>query len=176
MNSKSNDWLSLVGLVSELKKCDENGLITASLAMSFVCIDTLASLSRSSEKLKSSRSDFQTWVDTYMEAHHDQPYKYRGEDVYAARCAFLHEYSSDAELHIKNPNIIKYIYHDGGKHIFNPDIEKSLVIIGIRSFVNDVICAANAFLNACGTDNDLRNRVEPRLTYILQCTPIANYS
>ncbi|WP_253860364.1 hypothetical protein [Aeromonas sp. CU5] len=166
-----NKWLSIVGMISELKKCDELGVITASLAMGFIAIDTLANLTRDEGKARATRSDFQNWVDCYLKAAPEQPYKYRGKDVYAARCAFLHSYSSDAELHDKDNDLIKYIYHDGGKHVFNPEINNKLVIIATRSFVYDIICAANNFMAECEINFKLRSIVESRLDTILQFTP-----
>ena len=58
-----NKWLSIVGMISELKKCDELGVITASLAMGFIAIDTLANLTRDEGKARATRSDFQNWVE-----------------------------------------------------------------------------------------------------------------
>ena len=70
------NWQSLVGLVSQLKRCDECGITTAAVAMAFICIDTLANLSRPADKAKVTRSDFKKWVDTYLKGHEDQPYHY----------------------------------------------------------------------------------------------------
>lgn len=117
------------------------------------------------------RSDFKEWVDTHLDAHPDQPYKYRGKDVYAARCALLHKYGSEAELHGEDPDMVKFAYHDGGKHQCNPDIDRSLVIIGTKSFINDVVHGVESFLKLCQTDSILRERVEGRLPSLLQTMP-----
>jgi hypothetical protein len=166
-----NNWQSILGLVSELKKCDEQNITTASLAMSFICIDTLASLGRPADKNKVTRSDFKDWVDTYLVADQDQPYKYRGKDIYAARCAFLHTYGSKADLHDQDTDTIMFAYHDGGKHEYKPEIEKSLVLIGVKSFVNDVVIAVESFLKHCSDDLELRNRVQERLPHVLNTVP-----
>ena len=164
----SDNWKTITGLGSELKRCDECGIITASIAMAFICIDTMANLSRPEGKKRVTRTDFIEWVDTYLEAHPDQPYKYRGKDVYAARCAFLHTYGSEAELHNEDPKIIKFAYHDGGEHKYDPNIDKSIVIIGTKSFVNDVIIAVKNFLDKCKNDFSLRQMVEERLPKVLK--------
>ncbi len=91
--------------------------------------------------------------------------------MYAARCAFLHTYGSEAELH-EDSDSIKFAYHDGGKHEYNPNIDKSLVIIGTKSFVNDVLLAVKAFLEKCKSDSLLRQRVEERLPKVLQTMPL----
>ena len=71
----------------------------------------LANLAMPLGKQKVSRKDFKEWVDKYLEAHPDQPYQYRGKDVYAARCAFIHTYGADTALHEEDPDIIKFIYN-----------------------------------------------------------------
>jgi len=166
-----DNWQAITELGSELKRCDECGITTASIAMAFICIDTLANLSRPAGKKRATRTDFIEWVDTYLEGYPDQSYKYRGKDVYAARCAFLHTYGSEAELH-EDPGAIMFAYNDGGKHEYNPNIDQSLVIIGTKSFVNDVLLGVKAFLEKCKNDSLLRQRVEERLPKVLQTMPL----
>jgi len=170
--STNSDWNTLVGLISELKRCDENNITTASVAMSYICIDTLANLARPEGKESVTRSDFKNLVDHYLSGHPDQPYQYRGKDVYAARCAFLHTYGSEARLHSEDTDTIKFAYHDGGKHLYNPDVEPNLVLIGVKSFVNDVVHAMGDFLEECKRDPSLLSRVEPRLKHVLGVTPM----
>lgn len=160
-----------MGLISELKRCDEGGLTTASLAMAFICIDSMANLSRPADKQRVTREDFKKWVEKNLKGHPDQPYQYRGKDVYAARCAFLHTYGSDADLHTKDPDTIKFGYHDGGEHNFDPKVAPDLVLIGTKSFVNDVIHAVESFLELCKSDKSLRELVESRLAHVLRTTP-----
>ena len=168
----SDNWQTITGLGAELKRCDECDLTTASIAMAFICIDTMANLNRPKGKNRVTRTDFIEWVDTYLEGHPDQPYKYRGKDVYAARCAFLHTYGSEAELHKEDPKIVKFAYHDGGEHKYNPNIDESLVLIGTKSFVNDVLIAVKDFLDKCKNDLSLRQRVEERLVNVLKHVPL----
>lgn len=139
--------------------------------MAYICIDAIANLARPTDKQKVTRADFKEWVDTYLKAHPDQPYQYRGKDVYAARCAFLHTYGAEAELHDEEPDTIKFVYHDGGKHQYDPNVELSLVLIGTKSFINDVVIAVETFLEKCQSDEILRQRVEPRLVKVLQVVP-----
>jgi hypothetical protein len=164
-------WETILGLVSDLKRCDKNGITTAAVAMAFICIDTFANLARPLNKSRATRSDFIEWVNKYLKEHPDQLYKYRGKDVYAARCAFLHTYGSEAQLHREDPDLIKFGYHDGGKHVYNPDIDPALTIIGTKSFINDVVRAGSFFMAECKNDTSLRNRVEERLPHVLQSIP-----
>lgn len=170
-NSTGDNWKSIINIVAELKRCDECGITTASVAMVFICIDALANLSRPANKKKVTRADFIEWVDEYLKAHPDQPYQYRGKDVYAARCALLHTYGSEAELHEEDSDIIKFGYHDGGKHQYDPGIERGLAIIGTKSFVNDMVYAVESFFRKCLVDASLKQLVESRLEKVLQTTP-----
>ncbi len=174
VENQRNNWQSILGLVSELKRCDEYGITTAAVAMAYICIDTFANLMRPIEKKMVTRADFKEWVDSYLKAHPEQPYQYRGKDVYAARCALLHKYGAEAELHDEDPDTIRFVYHNGGKHKYKPDVKPRLVIIGTKSFINDVVIGVESFLQECQNDTGLRERVEPRLVHILQVAPNPN--
>ena len=166
-----DNWKAIIGLIGEIKRCEECGVTTAAVAMAFICIDTLASLGRPENKARVTRSDFKEWVNAHLKGHSDQPYQYRGKDVYAARCAFLHTYGSAAELHQEDPDTIKFVYHNGGKHEYDPNTKPNLAIIGTESFINDVVEAVESFLKECEKDSSLRNRVEKRLPSMLQNMP-----
>ncbi len=168
----SANWQSLVHMVNEIKRCDTNNITTASIAMSYICIDALANLSRSVEKPKVTRQDFIDWVNIYLTAHPDQQYNYRGKDVYAARCALFHTFSAEAELHESDPDTIKFVYHDGGKHYFNLEVDPRLTLIGAKSFTNDVVIGVGKFMDACGADPVLMGLVESRLDKLFNKVPV----
>ena len=124
------------------------------------------------EKEQQTRADFIAFVDTYLKAHEDQPYQYRGIDVYAARCAMLHRYGSEAALHRKDPTIKMFGYSGGGgRHFFNPDVSTTLVIIGTASLLNDIAIAVTDYMKACLVDTSLRTRAEQRLPHVLKVFP-----
>ena len=160
-------WDGVKALVAEIKKCEHAGATTAAVAMAYVCIDTMAFLSLPAGREIQGRADFIAWVDAFLTGHPDQPYQYRGLDVYGARCAVLHAFGSEADFHDKNKDAKKFGYHDGGKHAYNPDVDERLVIIGTASFLNDVTHAVVAFLDACKADAELQQRVEARLPKVL---------
>ncbi len=85
-------WEAITGLVREVKQCEAAGFTMAALALAYVGIDTMAYLAMPDGKSEQTRQDFIAWVDTYLKAHADQPYQYRGLDVYAARCGVLHAF------------------------------------------------------------------------------------
>ena len=166
------NWQALVHMVEEIKLCDENNITTASVAMSYICIDALASLSRPIEKKKVTRSDFIDWVNTYLTCHPEQQYKYRGKDVYAARCSLLHTFSSEAELHQEDPDTITFAYHDGGMHYFDQNVDSRLALIGAKSFINDVVIGVGKFMDACKLNPVMMGLVESRLESVFNKVPI----
>jgi len=165
-------WAGITGLVRELKRCEDAGHLTGALILAYVCIDTMAFLSLPEGESEQTRTDFIRWVDTYLKAHDDQPYQYRGIDVYAARCAVLHAFSSETERHRKDPTVRVFGYHSGGKHAVNPAKAPRVVMIGAKSFLNDVVLAVEAFLRDCEANDALRARVDARLDKVLQTFPI----
>jgi hypothetical protein len=167
-DSQQHNWESITRLLSDIKRCDECGIAMASVAMAYICIDAMSNLARPINKQKVTRADFKEWVDTYLEGHSDQPYQYRGKDVYAARCAFLHTYGVEAELHDEDPDTIQFGYNNGGSHQYNPNVNPRLVLVGTKSFINDVVIAVDTFREKCETDEVLRQLVEPRLGKVLQ--------
>lgn len=166
-------WSGVKALVAEIKKCEQAGATTAAVSMAYVCIDTMTYLSLPIGREVQGKTDFIAWVENYLRCHEDQPYKYRGIDVYGARCALLHSFGSDGDFHVRNPDAKKYGYHDGGMHAYDTVINNRLVIIGTASLINDVLLAVTAFIEECETDSDLRRRVEGRMHKVLATFPFA---
>jgi hypothetical protein len=134
-------------------------------------MDTMAYLALPTDRETQGKADFIAWVNAHLKGHEDQPYQYRGKDVYGARCAMLHAFGSESDFHEKNDDAKKFTYHDGGKHAYDPSVDERLVIIGTASFLNDVVKAIGTFLESCKADTDLRTRVEGRLPKVLTTFP-----
>jgi hypothetical protein len=170
MTPAESMWAGITGLVREVKQCEAAGFTMAALALAYVGIDTMAYLAMPADQSEQTRQDFIAWVDTYLKAHADQPYQYRGLDVYAARCGVLHAFSAEAGLHRRDLEIRVFGYHSGGKH-FMVESPKT-VFIGTASLLNDIVIAIEGFLKACEDDASLRARVVARLPNLLQTFPI----
>ena len=164
-------WKGVTGIVAEIKQCEAAGATMAAVTMAYVCIDTMAFLSMPAGQSAQTRSDFIAWVNAYLKGHPGQPYHYDGTDVYAARCSVLHAFGAEAELHRRDRNIRKFGYHDGGLHTFNPQVSPNVVIIGVASFLNDVIIAVETFMEACQIDAAMRGMVATRLPKVFQTMP-----
>lgn len=163
-----------VQMIEKLKKCEKAGATTACLMQIYVYIDTLAYFGMPSSKEKNSKSDFIEWADKYLKAEKEQNYQYRGKDLYGARCALLHTFSSEGNYHIENQDIIRFGYHDGGRHYYDPKVDDTLVIIGVASFVNDFVTAVTNFLQDIKkriADENEKSILEERLKKILNIVP-----
>jgi hypothetical protein len=169
------NWQSVQQLLAQLQAEEQAGHLMSGLVLSFICMDTMAYLSRPANQAAITRAEFVAWSDEYLKGHPDQPYHYRGLDVYAARCAVLHTYGVEAALHRADPNIRMFGYHNGGMHMYNPDVNQRLVLIGLISFLNDVRIAIGSFIQDCAADADLRAVVEPRLGALLTHLPIVQH-
>lgn len=166
-------WGVIKGLIDEIKTCEKAGATTSAVAMAFVCMDAMAYLSLPADHETQGKAEFIAWVDAHLKGHEDQPYQYRGLDVYGARCAMLHAFGSESDFHLKNEDAKKFGYHDGSKHAYDPAVDERLVIIGTASFLNDVVHAGSVFLEGCNADADLRARVEGRLPKVLATFPVS---
>ncbi len=176
MDQQNSIWHAVTHIVAEIKRCEAAGATMAAVAMAYICIDAMAFLAMPASKTSQTRDDFIAWVNAYVKGHASQSYPYGGADVYAARCAVLHTFGSEAETHRRDPSIRKFGYHDGGLHAFNPRVDPNLVILGVASFLNDVVIAVETFSKACEADRDLRTRVEVRLPKLLQSMPFPRHS
>ena len=162
---------ALSDFVREIKKCEAAGATMAAATLCYVCIDTLAYLSMSLDRNNTTKKDFIDWVNTYLKSHPDQPYKYRGIDVYAARCAVLHTWGAEAQIHRQDLSVVMFGYSDGGRHFHSPEVSKRLVIIGVPSFINDVVIGIEEFLAAAMDDEGLRARLDLRVNSVFAHFP-----
>ena len=174
MNSSyAKNWQGIVQLITEIEKCKSAGLHLAALALCYLAIDLMTFLCMPIGKKNTDKHEFITWVDRYLRAHADQPYQYSGLDVYAARCSYLHTFTSEAELHRKDKSVKMFGYHDGGMHAAYPATQENFVIIGMASFINDTIIAISNCMQELRADTNLRARAESRLPMVFQVLPIA---
>lgn len=176
--ASTETFAGILALTNQIKECEQSGQVLAALTLSFVCIDTMAYLGLPSGKTSQTRSDFIAWVDKYLKAHHEQQYQYRGTDVYAARCGFLHAFSAEADLHRKDQSIYLFGYHDGGELRCQDDAKmpdgsiRKFAMIGTKSLTNDLQLAVMAFMETMISDAELRANAVARLRMVYQVMPM----
>lgn len=171
MQENKVNWSVVKSLTKQIVKCDEYDLVTPSIAMTFICIDAMATLTRPVGKIKVTRKDFIEWCNTYLKSNSKQKYQYSGKDVYAARCAFLHTYGTTAELHNDDPETLKFLYHDSEEQQHQLYIEDRTVVISTKLLVVDICKAVDSFIAECKNNPQFGERVSGRLDEVLITVP-----
>lgn len=175
-NQRDERLKPILDLVKEIKTCEEAGAIMAATALSYICIDTLAYLSAPGGQENVKKDDFIAWVDHYLKGEESQPYEYSGVDLYAARCAVLHTWGAEAQLHRYDSSIPLFGYSGGSRHKLNPEISGRLVIIGVASLINDLVIAIESFYHAAESDDELRARMGSRIDKVMANFPLSRKS
>lgn len=165
----NNGYKPILDLLDQVRKAHEGGATIAALAMVYVGIDTMSWLSLPVGTDKQGRTDFYRWVDTYLKAHQTEAYQYNGKDVYAARCAVLHQFATVAELHRQKNPPKKFGYLDNGPHRTDGG---DLVLISVATLIRDYFRAVAAFTNAARVDADLKARIDSRMDELLNTTSL----
>jgi hypothetical protein len=166
----NNGYAPILSLLNQAREAQAVGLTIPALAMVYVGIDTMAWLELPIGQEKQGRQDFYRWVNTYLKADPQQPYQYDGRDVYAARCAVLHQFATVAELHRQANPPKKFGYLDNGPHRTDGG---DLVLISVTMLVRDYLHAVGQFMEAARNDRDLKARIDSRVQELLNTTPIA---
>ncbi|RDK04476.1 hypothetical protein [Paraburkholderia lacunae] len=165
----NNGYAPILNLLNQVRIAQDAGATIAALTMVYVGIDTMAWLALPVGQAQQGRSDFYRWVDTYLKADATQPYQYDGRDVYAARCAVLHQFSTIVELHRQKNPPKKFGYLDNGPHRTDGG---DLVLISVAMLVRDYFHAATRFMTAVQDDAELKARLDSRMEELLNTTPI----
>jgi hypothetical protein len=129
-----------------------NGHIMASLILMYSYIDAMASLIMPEGQKDVRGRDYIKWVDTYMKSGSPQ-YEYRGIDLWGARCGLVHRYSPNS-TQSDNGRCKTFVYSTKADHIFDPKIDKNVVVVSANRIVNDFFGAMSKFIQ------DLLNNVE----------------
>jgi hypothetical protein len=171
---KNEPLAGIMMLLNEITTCRDAGAVSTTAIMVYIGIDVMAFLAMPPNQESQKRQDFIDWVDTYLKADSKSTYQYDGRDVYGARCSMVHTYAIEADYHQKNLDVKKFGYHDGGLHVYNPAIDKKLVMIGINSLVNDFMKGMESFVLNMKKDTDLRRRVAARVPKIIEIFPVGS--
>ncbi len=123
--------------------CIENKLRMPALILVYSGIDIFAALNRPIEKDEGTREDFRKWCDRYLLSKSELPCS--AIDLYAARCAVVHSYSSESRLS-RNGEAKEIVYSWGNQ---SPDpLQEVLKSIGHTAYVIHVETLVDAFKNA----------------------------
>lgn len=130
----------LNGIIKDVNDAWDRKSCRATLILLYTGIDAMAHLTMPAGKDKVTRADFVAWVEKYLQfrgADKNPTLTLPGIELYAARCALLHTYSSEADLH-KEGKVKRQI---GYGDEFLPEVAekaeiKHLVMVSIRGLVD----------------------------------------
>ena len=98
-------------LLSVTVNCFNNKHTLPGMILLYAHIDIAASLNRPESKAEATRADFKEWVNDYLLPNSNLTCS--ADDIYAARCGFLHAYS--AESRASRAGEAKQIFYAWGK-------------------------------------------------------------
>jgi len=148
---------------NDIHVCLKNNAPTGAVILTYCAMDAMAFLSMPLGKQKVRGPDFKNWVEKYMKTDPEQPYQYDKEDLYGARCGIVHTYGAESDLSRAN-QCRKIVYKPNClEHSYDPAKHPDLVVVGLNLFIRDFYDAVDKFLADIEQDENLKNRVEPRL-------------
>ncbi len=154
-------------ICGDIKKTYESKAYAGAVILTLSAIDAMASLSMPTNQKDVKGPDYITWVNTYMKTDPAQSYQYAGVDIYGARCGFLHRYGMSSKLSETGQCKI-FAYHNGSEHIYNPQVNKNMVMISHRRIINDFYRAVESFLGSIEENENLRKLVDSRITSLFR--------
>jgi len=163
------------GMLKDIHEAWKRKSYRAVLILAFSAIDAMAHLTMSETKDKVTRSDFIAWAEKYLrfrDAKGERTLVLPGLELYAARCALVHTYSSEADLHKKGE--VKRQVGYGGE--FLPEVAadpnvKNLVMVSIRGLVDALSEGVVATLKDITHDEPRRKLFAARLEKMIQELP-----
>lgn len=178
METAADDALKNVLLNGILKDIDEvwrRKSHRATLILVYSGIDAMAHLTMPAGKAKVSRSDFVNWCDKYLcfrDAGGKRTLSVPGFELYAARCAIVHSYGTEADLH-KEGKVKRQI---GYGDEFLPEVATSpevahLVMVSIRGLVDALSEGMVATLKDIASDEPRRKLFGERLERMMHEIP-----
>lgn len=170
MPPDANDSLKNVlvdGIVREVHEAWQRKSYRATLILAYTAIDAMAYLTMAADKTKATRADFVAWADKYLrfrDAKAERTLTLPGLELYAARCALVHTYGTEADLH-KDGTVQRQI---GYADEMLPEIAQkedvpNLVIVSVRGLLDALHDGIAATLKDFASNEEQRKLAATRL-------------
>ncbi len=154
----------------------DNECLGSCLILIYCGIDSMAYLSLPAGQEEVRREDFIRWVNQYLSPGlSNGRISVTGEDLYSARCAVVHTYTSESRTtKIGLAKIISYQYGGGLPVFFDPNVEPNMIIIRIEAFRDIFFGAIDKFLVESYAVRSRQPLLEARLKKLLITVPNAS--
>lgn len=151
-------------------------MLRSTLVLSYTTIDAVAYLAMAEEKTKANREDFIAWCDKYLRFRDEKSERtltLPGLELYAARCAVVHTYGTEADLH-KQRKAKLYI---GYANEMLPEVQFSKdkpehLLLSIRGLVDAINEGVLATIKEWAANEQQRKAAATRLERMLHEVPV----
>ena len=162
-------------VLNDIKVCLKNNAPNGAVLLTYCAIDAMAFLSLPLSEAKVKRGHYIAWVEKYMKTDKNQPYQYRGIDLYGARCGIAHNYGLESDLS-RDGKCKVFAYRTNSlKHFYNPAKRPEMVVLGVRLFIRNFYVAVENFFADIEKNNDLMKRVHRRLPKLFSLRKIKEH-
>jgi hypothetical protein len=160
------------GIKRDIDVALDNRCLRAAIILIYSGIDTMARLAMDAAKTGVEKSDFIAWVDRYI--HFPCKEQLTGLDLYAARCAVLHTYTTDSGLsRAGKARRIGYMDHAVPEVVYNASVDATLVLVSIKALRDSFFAGIDRFFVEAFADAAREAIVEKRLRELLHELPFA---
>jgi hypothetical protein len=148
----------------------ENDCLGSAVILILCGIDAMAYLDMPATQDDVTRSDFVRWAERYIKFPcHEQ---LTGLDLYGARCAMLHNYSTTSDLSRQGKcRQVGYMDKSVPEVRFDPDVSKDLVLVSVPAFAGAFFSGVDKFLVDLFADPKKAPIAEQRLKKLVQSVP-----
>ena len=146
--------------------------LRGALVLLYSAIDTMAALAIPAGQISVTRTDFIAWADTYVRFPCQE--QVTGKELYSARCAVLHTYSSDSDMTRAGAcRRLGYMSKAVPEVAYNAKVDKDLVLVAVPGLRDAVFAGIDRFLVDAYADRTRAPLLEGRLKALLHELPLS---
>jgi hypothetical protein len=133
------------GIKRGIRVALENDCYPSAVILIYSGIDTMAFLNMPANQLDVTRPDFIEWAERYIRFPCQE--QLSGLDLYGTRCSMLHTHSAFSRLSREGRcRMIGYMDQSVPEVIYNPDVDRELVMVSIQGLAEAFLSGVDQFL------------------------------
>lgn len=159
------------GIKGDIRALLDDGRLRGALLLTLAGIDTMAFLDMEEGNKDVSRSDYVEWVERYIEFQCTS--QVSGLELYAARCAALHKYSTESRLSRQGDcREIGWMSESTPAVRYDPEVSEDLVLVSIPALSRCFFEGVDTFLIDVYSSNKRAEIAENRFEKIMHTIPV----
>ena len=158
------------GMKRGIRVTIDNKCFSSAIILILSGIDTMAYLGMPETQQDVTKEDFVTWVERYIRFPCSE--RLTGLDLYGARCAMLHSFSTVSRLSREGKcRQVGYVSKFAPEVSFNREISKELVMVSIEALAEAFFRGIDRFLVDLYVDSKRSKAADARFQYVVQMYP-----